>query len=99
MSKLRAQVGEYVRKGDVIAEIGSTGRVTGPHLDWRMNLGPHRIDPERLAGPMPSTLPLPFDPDRDRTGLQGRSRKPIQGLPQTPHASPPPAPGVQRPDA
>ena len=98
LSKLRAQVGDYVRKGEVIADIGTTGRVTGPHLDWRMNLGPHRIDPERLAGPMPSILPLPFDADRDRTGWRGRGYDPIGNLPRTPHVAPPAAPGVQRPD-
>ena len=99
LSKLRAQVGQQVQKGDVIAEIGATGRVTGPHLDWRMNLGSHRIDPQRLVGPMPAVLPRPYDPDRDRTGWPDAPRKPVKELPQTPHIAPPPAPGVQRPDA
>jgi hypothetical protein len=29
-----------------------TGRTTGAHLDWRMNLFETRIDPELLAPPM-----------------------------------------------
>ena len=38
----------------VVAEVGATGRVTGAHLDWRMNLRDRRIDPELLVPPMPS---------------------------------------------
>jgi murein DD-endopeptidase MepM/ murein hydrolase activator NlpD len=31
---------------------GATGRVTGAHLDWRMNLGAKRLDPTLLVPPM-----------------------------------------------
>lgn len=44
--------GDQVRQGDPIAEIGATGRVTGAHLDWRMNLRGARLDPQLLVGPM-----------------------------------------------
>lgn len=53
LSKLHANVGDRVRQGDLIAEIGATGRVTGAHLDWRMNLRDRRVDPQLLVGPMP----------------------------------------------
>lgn len=53
LSKLLVQQGQVVKQGDPIAEIGATGRVTGPHLDWRMNLGSARIDPQLLVPPMP----------------------------------------------
>jgi len=53
LSKLLVEVGERVEQGDPIAEVGATGRVTGPHLDWRMNLRNRRIDPELLVPPMP----------------------------------------------
>jgi len=43
-----------IRKGDVIGRVGSTGRSTGPHLDWRVNWRDKRLDPELLAGPMPN---------------------------------------------
>jgi len=43
-----------VKKGQVVAEMGASGRVTGPHLDWRMNLRGKRLDPQLVAGPMPS---------------------------------------------
>ncbi len=52
LSKILVEEGERVRKGDRIAEIGATGRVTGSHLDWRMNLGKERIDPTLLVPPM-----------------------------------------------
>lgn len=54
LSKLLKKVGDRVEKGDVIAEVGATGRVTGPHLDWRMNLRDRRIDPQLLVPPMPT---------------------------------------------
>lgn len=40
--------GDVVDRGEVIAEVGATGRATGPHLDWRMNLREIRIDPALL---------------------------------------------------
>ncbi len=55
LSKLHVAVGERVEKGDLIAEVGATGRVTGAHLDWRMNLRDRRIDPQLLVPPMPET--------------------------------------------
>lgn len=44
-------VGDYIQQGDKIAEIGATGRATGPHLDWRMNWGSMRVDPQLLLPP------------------------------------------------
>jgi len=44
--------GTRVRRGDVIAEVGASGRATGAHLDWRMNLFDRRLDPAPLAGAM-----------------------------------------------
>ncbi len=53
LNRILVKQGERVRRGQVIAEVGKSGRVTGPHLDWRMNLDRARIDPQRLVGPMP----------------------------------------------
>ncbi|MCG8425893.1 MAG: M23 family metallopeptidase [Chromatiales bacterium] len=53
LSKIRVKVGDKVKQGDVVAEVGATGRVTGAHLDWRMNYYQHRIDPQLLVPPMP----------------------------------------------
>ena len=54
MSKVLVEVGQEVNSGDVIGEVGATGRATGAHLDWRMNWRNHRIDPQLLAPPMPN---------------------------------------------
>ncbi len=45
MSKVLVQVGQRVRQGDLIGRVGKTGRVTGPHLDWRLNWFQERLDP------------------------------------------------------
>ena len=44
--------GDSVSRGDVIGTVGSTGRSTGPHLDWRMDWQGRRIDASLVAGPM-----------------------------------------------
>lgn len=53
LSKILVEEGQEVKQGDPIAEVGATGRVTGPHLDWRMNWFNQRVDPQLLVGPMP----------------------------------------------
>lgn len=53
LSKLHVTVGDEVQAGDLIGEVGATGRATGPHLDWRMSWRSARIDPQFLAPPMP----------------------------------------------
>jgi murein DD-endopeptidase MepM/ murein hydrolase activator NlpD len=53
LSKVRVEVGQEVRAGDVIGEVGASGRATGPHLDWRMSWRKQRIDPQLLVPPMP----------------------------------------------
>ena len=48
-------VGDTVQRGSIIGTVGSTGRSTGPHLDWRLDWQGRRIDPSLAAGPMPET--------------------------------------------
>ncbi len=45
LSKSYVKAGDRVEKGQKIAEIGATGRATGPHLDWRVNWFNNRLDP------------------------------------------------------
>ena len=52
-------VGTNVKRGDIIGTVGSTGRSTGPHLDWRINWKHKRLDPLLLAGPLLPALPAP----------------------------------------
>ena len=50
LSKMDAKVGDSVVQGEKIAEVGATGRVTGPHLDWRINWLQERLDPALIPG-------------------------------------------------
>ncbi len=52
LSKILVDKGQVIRQNDVIAEVGATGRVTGAHLDWRINLFQTRLDPELLVPSM-----------------------------------------------
>ncbi len=52
MSRVDVAVGQQVVQGEVIGAIGATGRVTGAHLDWRMNWFERRLDPALLVAPL-----------------------------------------------
>ncbi len=53
LHRILVEEGDEVAQGETIAEVGATGRATGPHLDWRMNWFDRRVDPTTLVGPMP----------------------------------------------
>jgi murein DD-endopeptidase MepM/ murein hydrolase activator NlpD len=48
LSKVLVKKGRKVRKGDVIARVGATGRATGPHLHWGVRIQGARVDPMEL---------------------------------------------------
>lgn len=49
LSKILVQQGQTVKQGDKIALIGKSGRVTGAHLDWRVNWFEARVDATQLV--------------------------------------------------
>lgn len=50
LHEILVKEGERVEQGQKIALVGATGRVTGAHLDWRMNWHRQRIDPGLIMG-------------------------------------------------
>ena len=53
LNSVDVREGEMVRAEDVIGTVGATGRVTGPHLDWRLQWMGRNLDPALLVPPMP----------------------------------------------
>lgn len=53
LQDIQVKEGDLLKAGDVIGAVGSSGRSTGAHLDWRINWFDQRVDPVSVAGPMP----------------------------------------------
>lgn len=51
-SKIAVSLGDRVRQGQYIGNIGMTGRATGPHLHWSLKWREARLDPLLFLGPM-----------------------------------------------
>ena len=45
LEEVMVNVGDQINQGDIIGTVGSTGRSTGPHLDFRINWFQTRHDP------------------------------------------------------
>ena len=66
LSRIDVSKGARLARGDRIGAVGSTGRVTGPHLHWSVSLNNARVDPtlflssevrkQGLAGLQPAAL-------------------------------------------
>jgi len=48
LESIMVSVGDKINQGDIIGTVGSTGRSTGPHLDFRLNWFQTRLDPMSL---------------------------------------------------
>ena len=48
LDKIFVNVGDHVKKVEVIGTVGSSGRATGPHLDIRLNWYDTRLDPNSV---------------------------------------------------
>jgi len=45
------QEGQELHQGDIFAEVGSTGRSTGPHLHWGVHFSGAKINPKSMLKP------------------------------------------------
>ncbi len=45
---LYVKQGDHIEQGQEIAEVGSTGNSTGPHLHFEIRISERTIDPEKI---------------------------------------------------
>ena len=69
-SLLRVTVGQKVTAGDTLADSGTTGRSTGPHVHYQLELGHKPMDPFAFRGSKPvileaAVIPGPVQPRPD----------------------------------
>ena len=58
LDSIEVQTGNLLRRGETLGTVGQTGRATGPHLHWSLNLNNVRIDPMLLLDkPINTTQP------------------------------------------
>ncbi len=55
LDTMAVKVGATIPRGGALGTIGASGRATGPHLDWRINWGTMRLDPQSVVHGTPDT--------------------------------------------
>jgi murein DD-endopeptidase MepM/ murein hydrolase activator NlpD len=48
LDKIKVKTGDIIERGQIIGLVGSTGRVTGPHLHFGVRINGARVDPLKL---------------------------------------------------
>ena len=52
LSKINVLPGQEIRQGEIVGLVGSSGRVTAPHLHYEVRIGSTPVNPTRfLKGP------------------------------------------------
>jgi murein DD-endopeptidase MepM/ murein hydrolase activator NlpD len=53
LSRITVKEGQALKAGDLVGDVGMTGRATGPHLHWSLSLNNARVDPKILLRSQP----------------------------------------------
>ncbi len=61
LSEILASLGQWVKQGNVIGRVGSTGNSTGPHLHFSTLVNGQQVDPMRFYGYEVGTRYVPYD--------------------------------------
>ncbi|MFA6506966.1 MAG: M23 family metallopeptidase [Treponemataceae bacterium] len=48
LKRFRVRSGQLIKQGEIIGYVGNTGRSTGPHVHYEMQLGPRLLDPIQM---------------------------------------------------
>jgi murein DD-endopeptidase MepM/ murein hydrolase activator NlpD len=56
LSKVETEVGEKITRGQLLGQVGSTGRSTGPHLHYELRLNDKSINPRHFLPTEPTDL-------------------------------------------
>jgi len=56
LSKIEVEVGDVINRGQLLGNIGSTGRSTGPHLHFELRLNDKSINPRHFLPQEPADL-------------------------------------------
>ena len=71
-SSMSVKPGDMVTRGQVIAQVGATGRVTGPHLHWACRVNEARVNPLELTKSWIAEAPPVTRPIQSRPGVKAK---------------------------